>query len=342
MKALVYLGAKHVEVKDVPEARAREGAVKIRVKYCGICGSDVGIFLGTHPRAKATLILGHEFLGIVDEDSGKFKKGDRVAAFPLLSCGECLACRTGNSHVCNSLGLIGIDTDGGLCESLYVDEDILFRIPDGVSDKAAAVIEPLAVILRAVHQAEFKARDTAVVIGAGPIGMLTGIVLKNIGASKVYISDIFEKRLEKAEALGLIPVNPMKENLNEIVKSATGGEGCDVLFECSGSEQAAMEMTEITRVSGTICMVSIHKHLHQVDLRQLNFKEQWMIGTRVYTKEEFRQAVEYCKDLENELELIVTHVVPLENSAKVFDMIADPELGTIKVVVDCMSKYETQ
>lgn len=83
-------------------------------------------------------------------------------------------------------------------------------------------------------------------------------------------------------------------------------------------------------------MVSIHKHLHEVDLRQLNFKEQWMIGTRVYTKEEFRQAVEYCKELEKELEQIVTHIVPLEDSAKVFDMIADPELGTIKVVIDCM------
>ena len=336
MKALVYLGAKHVEVKEVPEARKREGAVMVRIKYGGICGSDIGIYMGTHPRAKAPLILGHEFLGIVEEDGRKFKKGDRVTAFPLLSCGECLACRTGNAHVCNSLGLIGIDTDGGICERLYADEDILFRIPDGVSDKAAAVIEPLAVILRAVHQAEFKARDTAVIIGAGPIGMLTGIVLKNIGASKVFISDIFEKRLEIAETLGLTPVNPLKENLNDVVKAGTDGEGCDVLFECSGSEQAAKEMTEITRVSGTICMVSIHKHLHEVDLRQLNFKEQWMIGTRVYTKEEFRQAVEYCKELEKELEQIVTHIVPLEDSAKVFDMIADPELGTIKVVIDCM------
>lgn len=135
----------------------------------------------------------------------KFKKGDRVVAYPLLSCGHCRACRTGSAHVCNTLGLIGIDVDGGMCEELYVDEDVLFKVPDGVSDRAAVVTEPLAVILRAVHQAEFKARDVAVVIGAGPIGMLTGIVLKNIGAAKVFISDVAEKRLAIAEELGPHP-----------------------------------------------------------------------------------------------------------------------------------------
>lgn len=335
MKALVYAGPKQAVLTDVPEPAAKTGTVMVDVKYCGVCGSDIGIYLGTHPRAKAPLILGHEFLGHVVEDGEKFKKGDRVVAYPLLSCGKCRACQTGNAHVCNTLGLIGIDVDGGICERLCVDEDVLFKVPDGVSDRAAVAIEPLAVILRAVHQAEFKARDTAVVIGAGPIGMLTGIVLKNIGASNVFISDVAEKRLAIAAELGMIPVNVSTENLNQVVKDATGGEGCDVLFECSGSAKSALDMTEITRVSGTICMVSVHKKPHEVNLQQLNFKEQWMIGTRVYTKEEFGRAADYCKDLQPELEKVVTHIVPLKDSEKVFDMIADTSIGTIKVVVDC-------
>lgn len=334
MKALVYEGPKQAVLKDVPAPTPKEGAVKVDVKYCGICGSDIGIYLGTHPRAKAPLILGHEFLGNVAEDGKKFKKGDRVVAYPLLSCGHCLACRTGNAHVCNSLGLIGIDVDGGACESLYVDENVLFKVPDGVSDKAASVIEPLAVIVRAVHQAKIKALDTAVVIGAGPIGMLTAIVLKHIGASKVFVSDVFDKRLDMVKELGLIPVNPAKENLAQIVKAATDGEGCDVLFECSGAEIAAIEMTDITRVSGTICMVSVHKAPHKVDLRSLNFKEQTLIGTRVYTKEEFRQAVGFSEMIQEDLEKVVSHIVPVEDCEKVFDMIADPECGTVKVVID--------
>jgi len=338
VKALIYAGPKQAIVKEVPDPTPKEGAVKIDVKYCGICGSDIGIYLGTHPRAKAPLVFGHEFIGTVATDGKKFKKGDRVAAFPLLSCGKCLACRTGNSHVCNTLGLIGIDVDGGICESIYVDEDVLFKLPEDVSDRAAVTVEPLAVIIRAVHQIKFQALESAVIIGAGPIGILTGIVLKNIGASKIFISDINEKRLELAKELGLNTVNSSKENLKDIVKAATDGEGCDVLFECSGSEAAAMDMTEITRVQGRICMVSVHKQPHKVDLRQLNFKEQLIIGTRVYTKEEFRQAVDYCKVLEKDLEKIVTHIVPLRESDKAFDLIADMNAGAVKVVVDCTQK----
>lgn len=338
MKALVYEGPKSAVVKDVAEPVKREGTVKVDVTYCGICGSDIGIYLGTHPRAKAPLILGHEFIGTVAEDGQKFKKGDRVAPFPLLSCGTCRACRTGSSHVCNALGLLGIDTDGGICETTYVDEDVLFKVPDGLSDKAASVIEPLAVIVRAVHQAGFRALDMAVVIGAGPIGMLTGIVLKHIGASQVFISDIADERLKMAEEFGMTAVNSSRENLGEKVRAATDGEGCDVLFECSGAAPSAMEMTDITQVSGTICMTAIHKVPHEVNLRDFNFKEQKLIGSRVYTKEEFAQAVVLAKELEDQLEKVVSHVVPLSDSAKVFDMIADPSYGTVKVVVDCTKK----
>lgn len=335
MKALVYTGPNNVEVKDVPVPTSKAGSVKVKMKYCGICGSDIGIALGTHPRAKAPLILGHEFSGEVVEDGKKFKKGDRVVAYPLLSCGQCLPCRTGNSHVCNTLGLIGIDTDGGIAEYGYVDENVLFKVPDDISDKAATVIEPLAVIIRAIHQSNFKALDTVAVIGAGPIGMLTGMVLKHMGASKIFISDIDEKRLEKTKEFGMIPVNAKTESMEKITKAATDNEGVDVLFECSGAEIAAMEMTDITRVGGSICMVAVHKAPHKVNLRDINFKEQHMVGTRVYTKEEFGQAVKYSSQIKEELEEIISHVVPLKDSEKVFDMIANPSYGTVKVIVDC-------
>ena len=274
-------------------------------------------------------------LGVAAEDGKRIKKGDRVVPYPLLSCGHCKACRNGNEHVCNTLGLIGIDVDGGMCESVYVDEDVLYKVPEGVSDKAAAVIEPLAVLVHAIHMSGFEPLDTAVVAGAGPIGMLCAVMLKHAGASQIFISDVAEKRLEAARELGMIPVNPLKEDLEAVVKAATDGEGCDVFFECSGAAAAAVQMTDVTRVRGKICMVSVHKQPHEVNLRDVNFKEQTLVGTRVYTKDEFGQAVELTKKLESQLEKIVTHVVPLRESEKVFDMIADPECGTIKVVVDC-------
>lgn len=335
MKALMYMGPRMAEVLDVKEPVPKEGTVKVNMKYCGICGSDMGIYLGTHPRAKAPLIFGHEFFGTVEEDGEKFKKGDRVVAYPLLSCGHCLPCSTGNEHVCNTLGLIGIDVDGGICEYAYVDEDVLFLVPNTVSDQAAAVIEPLAVIVRSIHQVKLQALDTCVVIGAGPIGMITGMMLVRMGAGKVFISDVDDKKLQKAEAFGMISVNVKNKNLEHVIKSATAGEGADIVFECSGAEIAAIEMTDIARVGGRICMTSVHKEPHAVNLRDLNFKEQTLVGTRVYTKEEFRQAVAYAGMINKELENIVSHVVSLKDSPKVFDMIADSTAGTCKVLIAC-------
>mgnify|MGYP000464819578 CR=1 FL=1 len=122
-----------------------------------------------------------------------------------------------------------------MCESVYVDEDVLYKVPEGVSDKAAAVIEPLAVLVHAIHMSGFEPLDTAVVAGAGPIGMLCAVMLKHAGASQIFISDVAEKRLEAARELGMIPVNPLKEDLEAVVKAATDGEGCDVFFRVQRS-----------------------------------------------------------------------------------------------------------
>lgn len=338
MKALVYASPEKVEVRDVPEGAKCPGAVKVRMIYCGICGSDIGIFSGKHPRAKAPLILGHEFVGTVEELGDgvtKLRPGDRVVAYPLLSCGHCLPCRTGSAHVCHSLGLLGIDRDGGLAESAWIDTDVLFKVPDALSDKAAAMIEPLAVVVRSLHQARFAPLQSAVVIGAGPIGILTAVVLRRSNASRVIISDIDGARLAMCRDFGFETVDGRTGNLTAHVAEATGGNGVDVVFECSGVESSALESTALARVGGCICMTGVHKAPHKVDLQALNFKEQWMIGTRVYTKREFELAVPFALDVAPALEKIVSHVVPLTASDGVFAMIADPAVPTAKVVVDC-------
>lgn len=338
MKSLVYMGAEHTEIKELPVPITREGQVRIRVIYCGICGSDIGIYSGKHPRAKAPLVLGHEFIGIIDEingGSGRFKIGDRVAAYPLLSCGNCFACRTGIPHVCRSLKLIGIDVDGGIAEYVVCNEDVLFKLDAEISNKAAAVIEPLAVILHSMHRVGVQVRDTAAIIGAGPIGILTGIVLKHMGISRIFISDINESRLELCRKIGLDAINAKSINVTDYVCRETEGVGADVVFECSGAEAAALEMTELCRIGGTICMTGVHKIPHPVNLQNLNFKEQTMIGSRVYTLREFGQAVKYAKEIAPELEQIVTHIIPLNDAENVFDLIGNPAEMTAKVIIDC-------
>ncbi len=340
MKALVYAAPNKAEVRDVPDPQPRDRAVLLKTRYCGICGTDIGIHAGTHPRAKAPLIFGHEFVGVIEEVRGGergFRPGDRVVAYPLLSCGTCLPCRTGSPHVCEKLRLIGIDRDGGMAEQVWVEEDVLIKVDDTLSDRIAALVEPFAVVVRAMHQARFQMRNSAVVIGAGPIGVLTAIALKHGGASRIVISDVDKGRLGLAAAMGFETIDGMNGGLVEHIAESTKGEGVDIVFECSGAESAASEMTKVARVGGMICMTGIHKAPHPVDLREINFKEQILVGTRVYTMREFEQAAAYASDIRDDLERVVTHVVPLSRAAGVFDLIADPSASALKVLVDCMA-----
>lgn len=338
MKTLVYAGPRKAELREKEIPNPGKGQVRIRVSYCGVCGSDIGIFSGNHPRAKAPLVLGHEFIGkieaIHDKDS-RYRIGDRVCIYPLISCGHCFACRTGIPHVCQTLKLIGIDVDGGIAEYVCCDESVLFKIDDSVPDRAAAVTEPLAVIIRTLHQSRFKMGDTAVIIGAGPIGALTGIVLRRAGAARIVISDVDEKRLNLCKELGFETVNVRKTDLVDYVNRVTDNTGMDVVFECSGSEEAALESTRLCRIGGRICITATHKFPHAVNLQDVNFKELTLIGSRVYTKREFGQAVEFIREIVPELEKIVTQVIPLAESDKVFEKIGNPSEMTMKVLIDC-------
>ncbi|MFA9396994.1 MAG: zinc-binding dehydrogenase [Clostridiaceae bacterium] len=338
MKTLSYVGPEKVEVREVAVPDLKDGQVRIRVKYCGVCGSDIVIYSGEHPRAKAPLVLGHEFVGVIDEvksQSGKFKVGDRVCAYPLISCGECYVCKEGTPHVCKTLKLIGIDVDGGMAEYVNCDENVLFKLDDSVPNKVAAVVEPLAVVIRTIHRAKFKTSDRAVVIGAGPIGILTAMVLKNSGASMIIISDIDEGRLKMCQELGFETVNVKKQNLVDFVNERTEGIGADVVFECSGAEVSALEITDLCRIGGVICMTANHKRPHAVNLQAVSFKEITIVGSRVYTMKEFGQAVQYANQIKNDLEKLVTHVIPLSNAENVFDLIKDPNENTVKVIIDC-------
>ena len=341
MKALVYEGPEKINVREVPLKEIKSGEARIKVTYCGVCGSDIGIFSGKHPRAKAPLIMGHEFVGTIEDINGDtkgLKVGDRVVPFPLISCGTCYGCRTGNSHVCDTLKLIGIDMDGGMAEYVNCNTDVLFKIPDEVSDKVAALIEPLAVGVHAIHRSGFKPLDTVAIMGAGPIGVLIGIVLKNAGASKIVISDISQPRLDLCKRLGFETVNETEEPLYEYVSRETKGECVNIVYECTGVSQAAADMTKVICTDGMVCLVGVHKSPREMNLGDMHYRELNMTATRVYTKEEFKDTVEYIEKIKDDLELLVTHKVDLCNSEKIFDIIADPKENAMKVVINCREK----
>lgn len=338
MNAFIYEGPETVAVRDIPVPELKDGQARIRVSFCGVCGSDIGIYSGTHPRAKPPLVMGHEFIGVIEElkgESNGFKVGDRVAPYPLISCGDCFACRTGIPHVCNTLKLIGIDLDGGMAEYVNCSTDVLFHIDESVPDKAAATIEPLAVAVHTLHRSGFKPLDKIAIMGAGPIGVLVGIMAKHSGAAKIIISDFDPARLEMCKKLGFEAVNTKGTSLTDYVMNATNGDGADIVFECTGSASAAEEMTKPCRIDGTICLVGVHKAPRPIALADMHFRELHLVATRVYTKRDFAQAVEFTKEISSELEEIVTHTLPLANCENTFDLIKDPSQNAVKVLIDC-------
>ncbi len=327
MKAAIYSGSETIEnvVRHIPELK--DGETLIKVGSVGICGTDMAIFAGKHPRAKAPLIMGHEVGGVVAETTGGLPVGVDVGTcvtfFPLMSCGTCYTCLSGNAYVCDNLKLIGIDIDGGMAEYVVVPSGSVIPVPEKWHTNRAALIEPTAVAVHAVRRSSIKAGDTVLVLGAGIIGILCGQMAKAAGAIKVVIADLIDYRLNLAGDLGLIPVNLKEDDFTARINELTHGLLFDVTMECSGSAGAQPYTTAATRVHGEILVVGMPKEPPPVDLRMVTFKELTMVGTRVYEKIDYVRAIELVEQGKINVDKLATHEFPLESVKDAFSLMAD-------------------
>ena len=170
--------------------------------------------------------------------------------------------------------------------------DLLCKLPDDMPWEIGALVEPLAVGVHALEMSGAGSDDFVVVMGAGPIGLVTAIALREAGVRKILITDMSAYRLALAKAFGFEALDVGSCDAAEQVRARTGGDGADVVFEVAGSSSAAIAMTDLVRCRGTIVMESVHKTAHEVDLRAINFKEITMIGTRVYERKDYGKAIE--------------------------------------------------
>lgn len=323
MLAATYLQPHEIQPRETPVPRPGQGEALVRVHACGVCGSDLAIVSGKHPRARPPLIIGHELGGevvSVPRDAGEgLKVGDRVTVFPLLSCGQCHACRHGLGHVCRTLRVVGFDRDGGMASHLAVPAGMLVRLPETMSYETGALVEPLSVAVHAVGRSPVETGSRVAVLGAGPIGLLTGLVLKRLGVERLFVTDVDGYRLQVARSLGLEALDARETDVVGHVRDASEGEGADVVFEAAGVPESARQMTELLRPRGTAVVVSVFKEPPLVDLRAVNFKELSLLGARVYAREDFERAIRIAEDLP--LDRIVSHRLPIERVADAFGLI---------------------
>ena len=326
MLAARYLGPHRVKPQEVSLPEIRNEEALIEVEACGFCGSDINIVAGTHPRAKAPLTLGHELSGRIVQiqtSESKLAIGDRVTTYPLISCGHCYACTHGHPHVCKDLKLYGFDVDGGMAQFVKLPVSSLMKLPDGMSARVGALIEPLAVAVHGVARTNLHQVKLAVVLGAGPIGLLTALVAQARGIPQVIISDVLTSRRELAESLGLRAVEA-GENLRHMVMELSGQNGADLLFECAGHPSSALEMSTLVRSRGVIVNLSVFKKPVAIDMQTINFKEIEILGSRVYERKDFETAIELAINLP--LERIVTHAYSLHDVGAAFEQFRSGEV----------------
>lgn len=292
MSAVVWAGVNDVRVEEVSLPEVPPGWALVRVACTGICGTDLGIVRGKHPRARRGLILGHEISGWVEVTApGGPPEGTLVVAEPLISCGECRACREGHSHVCARLGLFGIDAPGGAAQFVALPPSVLHQVPAGVEPTQAALTEPLAVAVHAVRRSGMEAGDVVAVFGAGPIGILTALVARHEGASHVVVAEPNARRRAVVSDMGLIAV-PDGAQLRDTVAELSQGDGADTTFDSAAHPAVAAELADVTRVLGRVVIVGVYKEPAAVDLQAVCFKEQSVVGVRVYTREDVRTAID--------------------------------------------------
>ncbi len=295
-----------IESREVPSAGP--GELKIRVEASGICGTDLHIASGEYPLARPGVVIGHEFAGtIVEVGPGVAKSlgvGDRVAVDPNIPCRTCSYCHNARPHLCENPQALGVTRNGGLAEFAVVPAAQAYRVPEGLPAEGAALTEPLACALHAVDRAALRPGDTALVLGAGPIGVLCAALLVAAGASKVVVSEPHPNRRARVREFGAEPVEP----------EAVSGHEADVVLECVGRVETMKAAVEAARPGGTVVWVGVASPEAEVGIKPYYVlrRELTVRGTYVnpFTME---RSLALLASGRINWEAIVTHRLPLEN-----------------------------
>lgn len=333
MRAVIYRGPNQVAVEEIPVPDG-PGAL-VGIEACGICGTDLTIFAGKHPRSKPPLVLGHEFVGTLLEDTGiaNLSRGTRVVCYPLVSCGHCDACGNGREHVCETLRLVGIDSAGGMAGFARVDPQLLYPIADDVPADVAAQVEPLAVCVHAANVGQIMEGQKVAILGAGPIGVTLAMLLRQYGVERIILSDVSHGRLAIAGALGFetaIAGSDLSSMLGDAPR-----RGFDVVFECAGAAAAVGDAVSNVRNGGKVVIVSIHKTPQPVDLQVMSFRELSISGTRVYTRAEFQQAINLLPQMQADLGRLLSRKIKMSEAQEAMTGLTSGATE-LKVIVDCL------
>jgi threonine 3-dehydrogenase len=336
MKSLVkHHAGPGFQLTDVPVPAIRDNEVLIRVRRAGVCGTDVHIYEWddwARGRCRPPFVVGHEFAGDVVE-VGKLvtdvKTGDRVTAEGHIVCGRCLACRTGNSHVCPNTRIIGVDRDGCFAEYIAMPSLNVWHLDDSIAFDIGGIHDPMGNAFHTVLTAEIPG-SVVLITGCGPIGIFAVGICRAAGAARIIASDVNDRRLALARTMGAHDiVHP--DQVEDAVKRATGGSGVDVVLEMSGIPAAIHQAFAMVRLGGRVQMLGIPAKAMEVNFaNEVIFKGitiYGVIGRRMY--ETWHQMTRFLLSGEFDPTPVITHRFPLEGFEEAMRVIKSGEAGKV-------------
>lgn len=339
MEALVLTEYNHLEILDRPKPEPGVGEVLVRVAACGICGSDVHGMDGSSGRRIPPLIMGHEAAGMIAEVGPgvtEYRVGDRVTFDSTVYCGACRFCKNGLFNLCDRREVLGVSTPdfrrhGAFAEYVVVPERILYRLPDNMPFAEAAMLEAVSVALHAVAVSDLKGGETALVVGAGMIGLLTLQAALAAGCSRVFVSDVDDTRLQLAKQMGATEVLHAATMIEDC-KRLTGGFGVDVALEAVGRNETVAAAIDAVRKGGTVTLIGnvtpeVTLPLQKVVSRQIRLQ-----GTAA-SNGEYTQAIDLISRGVIQVQPLITATAPLADGASWFDRLYKHEPGLMKIVL---------
>jgi len=341
MQALVLENTKNLQLRDVPTPEIGNEDVLIQVKACGICGSDVHGYDGSTGRRIPPIIMGHEASGVITEVGSNvlsFKVGDRVTFDSTVSCGHCRFCATGDVNLCDNRQVLGVSCDdyrrdGAFAEYVAVPQHIVYALPNSFAYEKAALIEAVSIAVHAAKISHIQPGSSAVVIGAGMIGLLAVQAFRVFGCTTVFAIDLDQAKLKMAEDLGadqtFLATDP---DLLDKLKAATAGQGPDIAVEVVGAQKSINTAINGVRRGGTVTLIgnlapSVEIPLQIVVTRQLS-----LLGSCA-SAGEYEECIALMQSGAINVDPLISALAPLSEGADWFNRLYAREPGLMKVIL---------
>ena len=324
MRALIYNGPRDIRVEDVKVPKIGDTDVLIKLKYCGVCGTDIHIYSGDGGAFEVTppLIMGHEFSGIVEKVGAKVKKvkaGDLVTVDPNNMCGECYYCKNAMEQFCENVIGIGTTTDGGFAGYQVVCEKQVFKFKDGMDALTASMTEPVSCCLHGIDLCNIKLGDEVLVIGGGPIGLIMLQLAKMAGASKIILSEPVAEKREMGLKLGAdLVVNPLEENIVAVLKANC--KNVNVVIECVGNVRTIDTAIQCAGKGATVMMFGLTGPGTNVTVDpEVVFKKELKLTSSFINPYTFERSIAILESGKLNVTEMISDVIPLEDCVKAFE-----------------------